>query len=234
MRGVKACSKRSFAILSFALLLPLIVIVLSQGRVTSRAERDSGDLISLKVQAIKIRDPTNDPYKWPPPIVEEIKLDDRRVLKLNLWGFIIRAPLPTEEKGDFWIAGWKFLAEQTKVSGSAKASFTLTPIGFSRPKPSSIGEPINGRLPPSTYDVYGGFYETAGAKIGVWITWEPANKPIVASTYCAETGYGEGYLITGGSWIGVLTVVDSGINYLVVANPNNDATITYSGELLWP
>lgn len=60
MRGVKACSKRSFATLSLALLLPLIVIiVLSQGRVTSRAERDSGDLISLNVQAIKIRDPTN-------------------------------------------------------------------------------------------------------------------------------------------------------------------------------
>lgn len=100
MRGVKACSKRSSAISSLALLLLLIVIiVLSQGGVTSRAERDSGDLISLNVQAIKIRDPTNDPYKWPPPIVEEIKLDDGRVLKLNLWGFIIRAPLPTEERG---------------------------------------------------------------------------------------------------------------------------------------
>ncbi|MGC8830958.1 MAG: hypothetical protein ACP5PQ_00035 [Thermoproteota archaeon] len=236
MRRIETWSKRNYSTLSLALIfLFLAVIVILQGGVTRHAEADSADLISVNVQALTIENPANDPYKWPPPIVEEIKLDDGKVLRVNRWGFIVKASgLPTEGKGDFWIASWKFLSEPTEVSGSAKARFTLTFLTFSRPEPSSVGEPIDGTLLPQTSDMYGGYYETAGAKIGVAITWEPANKPIVVSTLCAETGRGQGYILTGGSWTGVLTVLDSGINYVVVGNPNSDATLTYSGQLLWP
>ncbi len=235
MGRVKAWSKGNPVTLSLALAF-ILVVVLLQGRVAIQAGTDSGDLISLNIQALKIENPANDPYKWPPPTVQEIKLDDGRVLKLNLWSFIIKAPgLLTEKKGDFWIASWKFLFLAEPIEeGSAKARFNLAFLSFSRPEPSSIGEPIGGKLLPLTYDMYGGFYETAGAKIGVAITWEPMDKPITVSTYCAETGRGQGYLITGGSWVGLLTVIDSGINYVIVGNPNSDATLTYSGQLLWP
>lgn len=228
-------SKRNLAICIVSLTFLAVMVLLLQGEIASRAGTDSADLTSINVEALNIENPTNNPYGWPPPTVKEIRLDDGKTLKLGVWGFIIRAPRPTEAKGDFWIAGWKFLAEQVPPkSSSAKASFKLTFLTFSRPEPSSIGEPINGELLPLTYNKHGGFYETAGAKIGVWITWEPANKPMIISTYCVETGRGEGYKITGGNWCGVLTVIDSGINFIIVGNPNSDATITYSGELLWP
>ena len=229
-------TKRSLTVWLLALTFLVTLVLSSQGTMASRAGAYSGDSISVKVQALSIDNPMNDPYKWPPPTVKEIKLDDGKVLKLGVWGFIIRAPGLTEEKGDFWIAGWKFLAEQIEVprDSSAKARFSLTFLSFSTPESLSVGLPIGGTLPPLTYDMYGGFYETAGAKIGVSITWAPANKPIVVSTYCDETGRGQGIQITGGSWAGLLTVIDTGINYVVVANPNSDATLTYSGQVLFP
>jgi len=222
--------------MAILILATFVTVGLLQSRVVSQVGTGSRDLITVSIQALKVINSKNDPYKWPPPTLEEIKLDDGKVLKINRWGFIIKAPgLLTEEKGDFWISSWKFMfLAEPRVSGFVKARFNLTFLTFSRPEPSSIGEPISGTLLPVTGDVYGGFYETAGAKIGVEIMWEPANKPIIISTYCAETGRGQGYQITGGSWVGVLTAVDSGINYVVVGNPNSDVTLTYSGQLLWP
>ncbi|MBO3840839.1 MAG: hypothetical protein FGF48_00260 [Candidatus Brockarchaeota archaeon] len=236
MRTVKVLSRRSSTILSFALISFLAAIVLLQGKVRSQAAGPE-KLIPINIQAIKLENPTNDPYKWPPPFLREIMLDDGRVLKVNLWGFILRATGQLfKEEGYFWIASWKFMyiAGPPKGSSSAKATFHFKFLTFERPEPSSIGEPTGGVLSTREARIHGGFYEPAGVPIWVTITWEPADKPIIVSAYCAETRRGQGYQITGGSWTGNLTVLDSGINYVVVGNPNDDVTITYSGELIWP
>lgn len=195
------------------------------------------ELIPINIHVIKLENPTNDHYKWPPPFVREIRLNDGRILKVNLWGFILRATGPLI-KGDgyFSIASWKFMytAGSPNGSSSAKATLHFAFLTFERPEPSSIGEPIEGVLSPQEAHIHGGFYEPADAPIWVTITWEPIDKPIVVSALYLETGRGQGYIITGGSWAGTLTVLDSGINYVVVGNPNDYATITYSGELIWP
>ncbi|MGQ9596446.1 MAG: hypothetical protein ACUVQY_00785 [Thermoproteota archaeon] len=194
---------RILSVTSLTFLLVVVTLSSLQGRAADQADTDSSvSLTSIDIQALNLENPTNNPYEWPPPTVKEIRLDDGKALKPGVWGFIVRAPRPDESKGSFWIAGWEFLAERMGVSeGSAKASFRLTFLTFSRPEPSSIGEPIYGKLLPSTYDIYGGYYETAGAEIGVCITWSPADKPIIVSTYCAETGRGGGYKITGGQLV---------------------------------
>ncbi|MGB9895088.1 MAG: hypothetical protein ACP5IT_12095 [Thermoproteota archaeon] len=162
-------------------------------------------------------------------------------VKFYRWGFILYSKDLAEaikgntKEGYLWFSSWKFKFTFAPTKGSSSiGSGSLEYVSFSRPIPESIGEPISGILPPQKYDMYGGFYETAGAHIGVSITWSPADKPIVMSTYCLETGRCRGYILTGGSWTGTLEVLDSGTNFVVVANPNQDVTVTYSGSLLWP
>lgn len=184
--------------------------------------------------------PYNDLYKGLLQLSQEeltVKAEGKEyVVKFYRSGFILYSKDLSEaikgntKEGYIWFSSWKFKFEKITEKRYSLEGF----ISLSRPVPDSIEEEISGTLPPQKYDMHGGFYETAGAHIGVSINWSPLDKPIVVSTYCLETGRGQGYMLTGGSWTGTLEVLDSGTNSVVVANLNQDVTITYSGSLLWP
>lgn len=225
----KILSKRTSIIV--VILLTFFTLVAFANTLSISSKND--DTKPVQVQGI----PFNEQYKGFPQLPKELIVKEGdKIYKINFyrWGFILYSKDLSEalngnaKEGYIWFSSWKF-----KFTQLTQRSGHLEYVSFSRPTPDSIGESIYGTLPPEKYDEYGGFYETAGAHISVSITWSPADNPIVISTYCLETGRGQGYVIAGGSWTGTLEVLDSGTNFVVVANPNQ-VEITYSGSLIWP
>lgn len=100
--------------------------------------------------------------------------------------------------------------------------------------PLAISMPIGGTLLPKQYHRWGGVMEIAGAPVNFIISWQPTNVPIWVGLYCRDTGNTYYWQIWGGGGWGILPVVESGINYFVVYNPNPSTTVTYSGRVNWP
>jgi hypothetical protein len=113
-----------------------------------------------------------------------------------------------------------------KVVASNAADATVRPL--------AISMPIQGTLAPGKYHRWGGVMEIAGAPVNFHITWQPTSVPIWIGLYCRDTGHTYYWEIWGGGVSGNMPVVESGINYFVVANPNPSTTVTYSGRVNWP
>jgi|GEM_PF-2719540 hypothetical protein len=161
-----------------------------------------------------------------------------KTVYISSWDFHVYNVLRvnyTEVKGGYFLQKTYAVDLRLRLEdlSYADSSFKTVFEIIETPHEPRANETLSGSLEPLTGQLYGGFYLPSSENMKIVINWEPADKPIVATVY-HEEGKIENYLLKDGEWSGFIKAVDTGLNCLIIWNPDQNGNITYYGMILNP
>lgn len=143
-------------------------------------------------------------------LLKDVEVNSRKIVqKANIVNLKIR--LEEENREAFLNPRFKLTLETMNTTDSQKT--------------------FSGLLKPLTGHLYGGSYTLPEKEIKIIVTWKPFSKAILLTVY-PRNGEIQNYLLESGKWSGVIRASKDGLNCLIIGNPDEDAEIRYSIDIL--